>query len=170
MLAVSSSRGTVHIFSIIEAAKLTKDMQIASQEQGYGGANHGSKVRMAGQSDSYSSKIKKRWYDGFLSNMKQTKNDENESKPLIIRSVAKIKCKKPITPNIVAMLPIPSACKALTSSGGNHGENIIVAICFGDGKLLVYTIHKHNLTGLKYRPRQILADDIMFENDSAIQS
>ncbi len=102
--------------------------------------------------------------------MKKTNND-NESKIQIVRSYAKIKCEKPVVPNTIAILPkIRSGRKTGTSieednEGGDNEE--FVAICFENGKLLVYSVRK-NLS--RVRPRPVLADDIMFDSDSALAS
>lgn len=134
MLAISSSRGTVHVFNIIEAAKVTKEEEDKKARKDHNG---------------------QRWYDGLLSTMKSSRKDQ-ESIPIIIRSVAKIRFRKPTAPNTIAMLPIVSK---------SEEESNCVAICFEDGKLLVYAIANTSIRMKKNRPRPVLADDIMFDSE-----
>ena len=139
MLAVSSSRGTVHIFSTVEAAKVVKLVENRRNAS-------------EGESSNSLPSVKKRWYDGLLSNIKKKSSNDDETKPFLIRSIAKIKCRKPIVPNIVAMLPTHL-----------NDSDELVAICFENGKLLVYAIPKYNASRIKPRPKPVLADDIMFD-------
>ena len=128
-LAISSSRGTVHVFNIIEAAKVIKEEEDKKTRIDHNG---------------------QRWYDGLLSTIKSSRKDR-QSIPIIIRSVAKIRFKKPTAPNTISMLPIGE-------------DSNCVAICFEDGKLLMYAIANTSRMK-KSRPRPVLADDIMFDNE-----
>lgn len=163
MLAVSSSRGTVHVFHLTDEDKLTKKINLDEDKR------HDIDD---GQS-SLKSSSKQRWYDPLLSSVKKSKNNEDgtkaaTSKMKIIRSIAKIKCeKKPsVVPNTIAILPTTKT----TSSKDDYGdeEDSHVAICFENGKLLIYAIRKSTSSMMKIRPRPVLADDIMFESNDAI--
>ncbi len=172
MLAVSSSRGTVHVFNTTEAAKVAKsanpDMISYTHNDRVGrSGDTGNEVAMVG---SYlpTSSPKKRWYDGILSNMKKANKEDESKKAHIIRSIAKIKCEKPVVQNTVAILPTRGYKSAFSSSlNDKKCEDEFVAICFENGKLLVYAICKNRI---KLRPRPVLADDIMFDSESALSS
>ena len=162
-MAVSSSRGTLHIFELTEEDRLTNDNK--NEEN----AEH---------DKASSSKQHQRWYDPILSSMKTSKNhDDGQStssggdggastKMKIVRSIAKIKCeRKPaVIPNTVAMLPSVGR----NGSEEDQNEDCHVAICFENGKLLVYAISTRSSSLIKNRPRPVLADDIMFDSIDAI--
>lgn len=167
MLGVSSSRGTVHVFNLIEEDKLTN-----REEDVVVGSTHDN-----ANDNTTKSSSKQRWYDPLLSSIKKAKNNENgttgnnSAKMKIIRSIAKIKCeRKPaVVPNTIAMLPMV-AWKDNEVGGGKEEEEggCHVAICFDNGKLLVYAVRKSSSSMIKARPRPILADDIMFDSEDAI--
>ena len=159
----------MHVFDVTEAAEMVRRAGLAStanpdnkEEAGSGGSRALRMVRS--ESSSSASSLKQRWYDGILSSMKKSSVDE-ESKPhIILRSVAKITCPKPVIPNTITILPKNSDVSPSSISEVERNEN--VAICFEDGKLLVYAIKPSRR--MKVRP--VLADDIMFDSDSALAS
>jgi hypothetical protein len=172
MLAVSSSRGTVHVFHLADYARMDKCITMSRDDD--------EEVEVVATLDMMENK--KRWYDGLLSNIKQTSSNSNggggkadEETRQIIRSIAKIKCEKPVIPNIIAMLPTSTSA---TYNQDDEKREELVAICFENGKFLVYAMatkmstsrSSNNNEGkrMKMWPRPILADDIMFESESAL--
>ena len=172
MLAASSSRRTVHVFNIAEAEKERQnklEIAEAATTMTTTSINNTTNNHSSSSSLSSSQKIKQRWYDGILSNIKKTKDDETKDHQIIIRSIAKIKCEKPVIPNTIAMLPTKSYGMSSSDEEEEEGEEL-VAICFENGKLLVYAIPKNSSSRRKSRPRPVLADDIMFDSESALAS
>lgn len=167
LLAVSSSRGTLHIFELTEEDRLTKENNNEDDQD---------------DEKTSSQQHRQRWYDPILSSMKTSKNHDDgtstssgggsgggtSTKMKIVRSIAKIKCeRKPtVIPNTVAMLPPPGGRNG--SEGDQNNDDCHVAICFENGKLLVYAISARSSSLIKNRPRPVLADDIMFDSNDAI--
>eukprot|EP00551_Chaetoceros_affinis_P007518 CAMPEP_0203684910 /NCGR_PEP_ID=MMETSP0090-20130426/48275_1 /ASSEMBLY_ACC=CAM_ASM_001088 /TAXON_ID=426623 /ORGANISM="Chaetoceros affinis, Strain CCMP159" /LENGTH=983 /DNA_ID=CAMNT_0050554091 /DNA_START=64 /DNA_END=3018 /DNA_ORIENTATION=- len=164
MIASSSSRGTVHVFQLTEESRIKEHNGMSSyihdDSHSAGWRAEAGTIR--------SSSSKQRWYDNILSSIKKT-NKEDDSKIQIVRSIAKIKCEKPVVPNTIAILPKRRTVKMIgLNTGEENDDDEYVAICFENGKLLVYAVRKN--PSMIVRPRPVLADDIMFDSESALAS